>query len=52
MYDLYYKVAHDALHKEKSIETKESIVDLVTETDKEVEELIMSTLRRHFPAHK
>lgn len=47
-----FQVAYDAVHSEKSIVTKESSVDLVTETDKKVEELIMSGLRKNFPTHR
>ncbi len=34
------------------VETKASSADLVTETDKQVEELILSELKQKFPSHK
>jgi fructose-1,6-bisphosphatase/inositol monophosphatase family enzyme len=33
------------------VQTKASSADLVTETDKQVEELIFSFLREKFPSH-
>ena len=46
------QVAHEAVHKEKCVQSKQCSVDLVTETDKKVEDLIMSTLKKEFPNHK
>ena len=52
------KLAHDAgklalKYQEKgfSISTKSSPIDLVTEADKACEELILKTIRAHFPDH-
>lgn len=42
----------DAFHKTKSIEEKQGPCDLVTETDKAVEEMAFSKLREVFPSHK
>lgn len=36
----------------KSIESKQSFADLVTETDKNVEKMVFEFLRDKFPAHK
>lgn len=38
--------------KAKNIETKSSDIDLVTETDREVESLLIGGLKEHFPSHK
>lgn len=46
------QIAHDAVYGEKCIITKACSVDLVTETDKKVEEFIFSTLKEKFPTHK
>lgn len=47
------KIAKEALEKDhRKAEHKESTSDLVTETDKKVEELIISSLRQRFPKHK
>ena len=35
----------------KSTETKETFGDLVTQTDKDVEKLVFSELRKEFPSH-
>jgi fructose-1,6-bisphosphatase/inositol monophosphatase family enzyme len=46
------KVARAAFEREdKAVQTKASSADLVTETDKQVEELIFSFLREKFPSH-
>ena len=42
----------EAFHKEKNIDTKTCGTDLVTETDKYVEELIIGTLSEKFPGHR
>ena len=47
------QIAREALEKEhREAEAKESTSDLVTETDKKVEELIISSLQQRFPKHK
>ncbi|CAG2177352.1 unnamed protein product [Oppiella nova] len=38
--------------RHKEVTQKDSIVDLVTETDKSVESYIFSEFRRHFPKHR
>ena len=45
------QVAHEALHRDKAVTEKTSSTDMVTETDHEVEKLIISTLKQKFPAH-
>ncbi|XP_020615086.1 inositol monophosphatase 1-like [Orbicella faveolata] len=45
------QVVLEAFHKEKAIDTKTCGTDLVTETDKYVEELIIGTLLEKFPTH-
>lgn len=42
----------EAFHKEKAIDTKTCGTDLVTETDKYVEDLIIGTLQEKFPTHR
>ena len=37
--------------RDKLIETKQSVVDLVTETDKAAEVMIQATFRKLFPTH-
>ena len=47
------QVAAEAFHREaKAVQTKSSGADLVTETDKKVEEMIFSFLRQKFPSHR
>ena len=41
-----------ASYQVKSIETKAGVVDLVTSTDREVEQLICGSLRSKFPDHR
>ncbi|KAM7445964.1 Inositol monophosphatase 1 [Porites harrisoni] len=45
------EVVRVAFHKEKNIDTKSCGTDLVTETDKQVEELIIGSLKKEFPSH-
>ncbi|XP_036414640.1 inositol monophosphatase 1-like [Colossoma macropomum] len=45
------KMIREALQKEISVREKSSPVDLVTETDQKVEELIISSIREKFPTH-
>lgn len=42
----------EALHKDISVMEKSSPVDLVTETDQRVEQLIISSIKEKFPAHR
>ncbi|XP_063614984.1 inositol monophosphatase 1-like isoform X4 [Penaeus indicus] len=46
------KVVREAIKKKKNIETKSSAVDLVTESDKAVEKMLISGLSEAFPDHK
>ncbi|XP_038665084.1 inositol monophosphatase 1 [Scyliorhinus canicula] len=41
----------DALRKEQIVQIKSSPADLVTETDQNVEKMIISTLKEKFPSH-
>ncbi|XP_041375505.1 inositol monophosphatase 1-like [Gigantopelta aegis] len=45
-------VIRDALHKEKSVETKISHADLVTESDRAVEKMVMDFVSSKYPSHK
>lgn len=45
-------LVRDAIKKKKTIEIKSSAVDLVTESDKAVEKLLISGLMSTFPDHK
>ena len=46
------QVIREAFYQDKLIETKESIADLVTETDKKVEQMIIAKFKTHFPTHR
>lgn len=46
------QVVREAIKKQKCIETKSSNVDLVTESDKAVEKLLIAGLTNAFPSHK
>ncbi|XP_042908804.1 inositol monophosphatase 1 [Parasteatoda tepidariorum] len=45
------EIIRAAINKRKNIKTKISNVDLVTETDKEVEEFLITNFKSHFPDH-
>ncbi|XP_010637321.1 inositol monophosphatase 2 [Fukomys damarensis] len=47
-----FQVIRKAFTEEKHVSTKTSAADLVTETDRLVEDLIISELRKQFPSHK
>lgn len=42
----------DGFSKTKTIETKSSIFDLVTEYDKKVEQMLIEEISKKFPSHK
>ena len=46
------QVAYEAVQREKCYVTKETSVDLCTETDKAVEAMIIGTLKKQFPSHR
>lgn len=46
------KVLNDAIKSSKSIETKAGDWDLVTQYDKEIEEILIHNLAKQFPTHK
>lgn len=46
------QVVREAIKKQKTIETKSCSVDLVTESDKAVEKLLIDGLTKAFPSHK
>ncbi|XP_035382471.1 inositol monophosphatase 1-like isoform X2 [Electrophorus electricus] len=46
------KMIRDAVQREISIMQKSSPVDLVTETDQKVEELIISSIKKTYPSHR
>ena len=48
----YSQVVYEAFHKEKTIDTKSCGTDLVTETDKQVEDFIIGSLKEKFPSHR
>ena len=41
----------ETFYKEKNIECKSTVTDLVTETDKAVEKMIFDTIRESYPDH-
>ena len=45
-------MALEAFHRDKKVDTKESSCDLVTETDQQVENYIISTLKAKYPSHR
>jgi fructose-1,6-bisphosphatase/inositol monophosphatase family enzyme len=46
------KIIKDTCGKVKSVESKQSFADLVTETDQNVEKFVFAELRKSFPDHK
>ncbi|TRY98054.1 hypothetical protein DNTS_004432 [Danionella cerebrum] len=46
------QVVSCAVNQEKQVSSKSTPTDLVTETDHQVEELIISTLRQKYPTHR
>lgn len=46
------KLIKDTCGLVKSVESKQSFADLVTETDKNVEKLVFDELKKKFPDHK
>ncbi len=52
MINISTQIAKEAASSITKVETKESSSDLVTETDKQVEDLVLSELRQKFPSHR
>lgn len=48
----FCQVIHEALKKDINVMEKSSPVDLVTETDQRVEQLIISSIKEKFPSHR
>ena len=48
----FFQLINSAIKKKKNVEMKSSPKDLVTETDKAVEDLLISNLKKHFNDHK
>ena len=48
----FVQMIREAFKQEKRIQIKSSIADLVTETDKKVEQLIISAVKEQFPTHR
>ncbi|XP_035988886.1 inositol monophosphatase 1 isoform X2 [Fundulus heteroclitus] len=46
------EVVRKALHDERKVMTKSSAVDLVTQTDQKVEQLIIQSVKEKFPEHR
>uniref|UniRef100_A0AAR2K0Q9 Inositol-1-monophosphatase n=2 Tax=Pygocentrus nattereri TaxID=42514 RepID=A0AAR2K0Q9_PYGNA len=46
------QLVQEAVKQEKSVSSKSTPTDLVTEADQQVEDLIISTLRERFPSHR
>lgn len=49
---LCFQVFIEGFYKTKTVSTKSSIFDLVTEYDKKIEELLIKDISRNFPTHK
>lgn len=48
---IFIQVIRHAIGKQKNVQTKLSNVDLVTETDKQVEEFLKKGFKANFPDH-
>ena len=48
----FVQMIREAFKQEKRIQIKSGIADLVTETDKKVEQLIISAVKEQFPTHR
>lgn len=48
----FWQMIREALQKEISVMQKSSPVDLVTETDQKVEQLIISSIKEKYPTHR
>lgn len=46
------QVVREALRDDRKVMTKSSSVDLVTQTDQRVEQLIIQSVKEKFPTHK
>uniref|UniRef100_A0A3Q0QZT7 inositol-phosphate phosphatase n=1 Tax=Amphilophus citrinellus TaxID=61819 RepID=A0A3Q0QZT7_AMPCI len=46
------EVVRDALRGDRMVTTKSSAVDLVTQTDQKVEQLIIQSVKEKFPTHR
>lgn len=46
------QVVCDALRGDRAVMTKSSVVDLVTQTDQKVEQLIIQSVKEKFPTHR
>lgn len=46
------KIIRERIYSKKTVSTKSDRIDLVTETDQEVEKMLISNLRSQFPDHK
>ena len=44
-------VIADAYYKEKTLENKMNFADFATETDKNVEQVLIETLKKKYPSH-
>ena len=49
---IYCQVIRDAFAEKKEVLTKSTFADLVTKTDKNVEDMIIGYLRKKFPTHR
>lgn len=47
-----YQVVRQALREDRKVMTKSSSVDLVTQTDQKVEQLIIQSVKEKFPTHR
>lgn len=45
-------MVRDALRDDRKVMTKSSAVDLVTQTDEKVEQLIIQSVKEKFPKHR
>lgn len=48
----HFQIIKSRINEKKKIETKSSAIDFVTETDKEVEKLLIGGIKQKYPDHK
>lgn len=52
MYIFTFQIIKSRINQRKTIETKSSSIDFVTETDQEVEKLLIEGIKQKYPDHK
>lgn len=52
LYNFFFQIIKSRINQKKTIETKASAIDFVTETDQEVEKLLIEGIKNKYPDHK